>query len=220
MSKAKRTRPASKAVPGLRTARPWPVRPRPAARSRTGPQSRPGSPEEDLRLAAASRSRLTVEASKLPDNSPILRSSSTSSAPLPRCTERLRRSTGSSSIPCIASSASILAAAFGAVAARVSGVDAASGSEKPVELVRLVLARGRPEGGAVRSVDAHRDSRRSMARASPCLWLTGRKRPGKICRRAAVLPVRKPRHPTRPRKHLSSNINHIAFGNGRGTALA
>src|SRR5664279_4233866 len=46
--------------------------------------SRPGSPELDLRLAAASRNRLTVEASKLPDNRPILRASSTSSAPLPR----------------------------------------------------------------------------------------------------------------------------------------
>src|SRR5579872_2536631 len=41
--------------------------------------SRPGSPEEDFRLAAASRSRLRVEASKLPDSKPILRSSSTSS---------------------------------------------------------------------------------------------------------------------------------------------
>src|SRR5579864_2714412 len=39
--------------------------------------SRPWSPEEDLRLAAASRSLLTVEASKLPDSNPILRSSST-----------------------------------------------------------------------------------------------------------------------------------------------
>src|SRR5437588_2186185 len=108
-------------------------------------ESRPGSPEEDFRLAAASRSRLTVEASKLPDKSPILRSSSTSSAPLPRCTERLRRSTGSSSTPCSASSASILAVAFGATAGRVSCAEAtSSGSEKPVELVLLVLPAGDP----------------------------------------------------------------------------
>src|ERR1700724_3163077 len=106
--------------------------------------SSPGSPEEDFRLAAASRSRLTVEASKLPDSSPILRSSSTSSAPLPRWTERLRRSTGSSSMPCMASSASMFAAALGATAARVSGADAASGSAKPVELVRRALAAGEP----------------------------------------------------------------------------
>jgi hypothetical protein len=38
----------------------------------------------------------------------------------------------------------MFAAAFGAVAARVSGVDAASGSAKPVELVRRLLAAGDP----------------------------------------------------------------------------
>src|SRR5713101_3810882 len=108
-------------------------------------ESRPGSPEEDFRLAAASRNRLIVEASKLPDNSAILRSSSTSSAPLPRCTERLRRSAGSSSMPCKASSASMLAAALGATATRLSWVAAASsGSEKPVELVFRTLAEGVP----------------------------------------------------------------------------
>src|SRR5713226_2521276 len=91
--------------------------------------SRPGSPEEDFRLAAASRSRLTVEALRLPESSPSLRSSSTSSAPLPRATERLRRSVGSS-MPCSASSASMLPAAFGAAAERVSsGVAGVAGSE-------------------------------------------------------------------------------------------
>jgi hypothetical protein len=44
----------------------------------------------------------------------------------------------------MASSASMLAAAFGAAAARLSGADAASGSAKPLELVRLVLAEGDP----------------------------------------------------------------------------
>ena len=106
--------------------------------------SRPGSPEEDLRLAAASRSRFTVEASRLPESRPSLRSSSTSSAPLPRRTERLRRSTGSSSTPCSAISASILAVAFGAAAARASWADAGSGSEKPLEEVRLALVAGVP----------------------------------------------------------------------------
>ena len=43
----------------------------------------------------------------------------------------------------------MFAAAFGATAARVSGVDAASGSAKPVELVRRALAAGEPERRAV-----------------------------------------------------------------------
>jgi hypothetical protein len=38
----------------------------------------------------------------------------------------------------------MLAAALGAIAARVSGVDAASGSAKPVELVRRMLLAGDP----------------------------------------------------------------------------
>src|SRR5215212_3753980 len=107
-------------------------------------ESRPGSPEEDLRLAAAWRSLFTVEASKLPDSSPILRSSRTSNAPRPRCTERFRRSAGSSWIPCNASSASILAAAFGALAERISEAELASGKAKPDELVRLAVAAGDP----------------------------------------------------------------------------
>ena len=94
--------------------------------------------------APASRSRFTVEASRLPESSPILSSSSTSSAPLPRATERLRRSVGSST-PCMASSASMLPAAFGAVAERgSSGVPGVSGNEKPVELVRRVWLAGDP----------------------------------------------------------------------------
>jgi hypothetical protein len=44
----------------------------------------------------------------------------------------------------MASSASMFAAAFGARVARVSGVDAASGSAKPVELVRRILLAGDP----------------------------------------------------------------------------
>ena len=59
-------------------------------------------------------------------------------------TDRLRRSVGSST-PCIAISASRLAAAFGAVAERISsGTAGVSGSEKPVELVRRVLLAGDP----------------------------------------------------------------------------
>jgi hypothetical protein len=44
----------------------------------------------------------------------------------------------------MANSASILAAALGALTARASGADAASGSEKPVELDRLAFAAGDP----------------------------------------------------------------------------
>src|SRR5712691_1225437 len=60
--------------------------------------------------------------------------------------ERRRRSAGSSSMPCRASSASMLAVALGAVVARVSDVAAASsiGREKPLELVRRVPLAGEP----------------------------------------------------------------------------
>ena len=101
----------------------------------------PGIAGGGLEIRGRSRSRLTVEASRLPESNPILSSSSTSSAPLPRATERLRRSTGSST-PCSASSASILPAAFGAAAERTSsGTAVVSGSEKPVEPVRRGCSR-------------------------------------------------------------------------------
>jgi hypothetical protein len=44
----------------------------------------------------------------------------------------------------MASSASMFPAALGATAARLSGVEAASGSEKPVDEVRLTLEAGEP----------------------------------------------------------------------------
>jgi hypothetical protein len=47
-------------------------------------------------------------------------------------------------MPCSASSASMLPAALGDEAARFSGAAAASGSEKPVELVRRALPAGVP----------------------------------------------------------------------------
>src|ERR1700738_1167396 len=106
--------------------------------------SRPGSPDEDFKSAAAARNRVIVEISKAPDSSPILRSPRTSRAPLPRCTERLRRSTGSSSTPCIASNASMFAVGLGASAGRLSNIEGESGSEKPVELLRRALAAGEP----------------------------------------------------------------------------
>ena len=59
-------------------------------------------------------------------------------------TERRKRSVGSST-PCIASRASMLAAAFGGAAERVSsGAVVVSGSANPVELVRRVLLAGDP----------------------------------------------------------------------------
>jgi len=47
-------------------------------------------------------------------------------------------------MPCIASSASILPAAFGPAAERVSGAAAVSGSAKPLGPVRRALAAGVP----------------------------------------------------------------------------
>ena len=140
-----------------RPARPWRVRLRPEARS---PTARRRGRDRRRRISDWRRRRAggsPLQAPRFPASSPILSSSSTSSAPLPRCTERLRRSAGSSSTPCSAISASMLPAAFGADADRVSsGPVVVSGSEKPVELVRRVLPHGRSKRGAVRSVDAHR----------------------------------------------------------------
>ena len=103
----------------VRTARPWPVRLRPAARSRTGPRRGRG---RRRRISGWRRRRAAGSPWKRRNcrtTARVLRSSSTSSAPLPRCTERLRRSVGSST-PCSASSASMLPAAFGGAAERGS----------------------------------------------------------------------------------------------------
>ena len=134
----------------------------PQARSRTAPRR---GRDRRRRISDWRRRRAAGSPWRRRDcrtSSPILRSSSTSSAPLPRCTERLRRSAGSSSTPCSASSASMLPAAFGAVAARVSsGAVVRVRQRKAGRAGSPRIARGRSKRGAVRSVDAHR---RDLAR--------------------------------------------------------
>src|SRR5439155_182223 len=69
------------------------------------------------------------------------------------------------------------------------------------------VARGRSKRGAVRSVDAHRgDLAVRVGRTFAFLWLMTRKRPGKICRHAAVSPfmVKPPQH------HVSSEHPEIS----------
>jgi hypothetical protein len=51
------------------------------------------------------------------------------------------------------------------------------------------------------------------------LWLTGRKRPGKICRRTAVSPVREGDSETGP-SPIIFTYQYVNSKNSHGTALA
>ena len=140
-----------------RPVRPWRVRLRPEARS---PTARRRGRDRRRRISDWRRRRAggsPLQAPRLPASSPILSSSSTSSAPLPRCTERLRRSAGSSSTPCSAISASMLPAAFGADAGSgLLGTGRGVRQRKTGRAGTPRIAHGRSERGAIRSVDAHR----------------------------------------------------------------
>ena len=84
--------------------------------------SRPGSPEDDFRLAAASRSRFTVDGIEIAGQQSdleIVEHVERAPAPLHRALAALDRIFDRR--PAAPSSASMLAAAFGAVAERVSG---------------------------------------------------------------------------------------------------
>ncbi len=101
----------------------------------------PGIAGRGFQVGRRSAQRATVLESNDPASSPILRSSSTSSAVRPRATDRLRRSVESST-PCMASNASMPLAARGGAAERVSAVVPTSPREKAVELERRALAAG------------------------------------------------------------------------------
>src|SRR6185369_16162230 len=55
------------------------------------------------------------------------------------------------------------------------------------------IARWRAETCAVRSVDAHAEFSRRLCASFTSYWLTGRKRPGKICRHGQFCPSLQPR---------------------------
>ena len=95
-------------------------------------------------MAAASRNRFTVETSRFPESSPILSSSSTSSAPLPA----RPNACGARSDPDDALHGKQRIDVAGGLrrcgGARLLGAAGVSGSRKPVELVRRVLLAGDP----------------------------------------------------------------------------